>query len=75
MQIQQVWPLLAVRTRSWLIEHNGEPLDPHVEAELLSVAGDSPDPSWWAGHSSADQSELTDAAVDWIESVANGELD
>ena len=38
----------------------------------LSVTSGATGPEWWAGES-ADGPQLTDAAVDWIEAIANGE--
>ncbi len=59
-------------TRGWLIEHNGEPLPPHVIAHIMAVTGGTTDSEWWAGES-ADGPQLSDEAVDWIEAVANDE--
>ncbi|GAB23746.1 hypothetical protein GOPIP_057_00640 [Gordonia polyisoprenivorans NBRC 16320 = JCM 10675] len=73
MRIDTWWPRLASDTQAWLIEHNGEPLPPGVKAEILTVNGGSTEPSWWAGELGEGQTELSDAAVDWIESVANDE--
>jgi hypothetical protein len=73
MQIDSWWPLLAEQSRHWLIEHNGEPLDQSVKGDIFGVNDGDADPSWWAGESTEGVSELTDAAIDWIEAVANGE--
>ncbi|RAX18133.1 hypothetical protein DC347_05320 [Pseudarthrobacter sp. AG30] len=72
MKISAWWPLVGDETRTWLIEHNGEPLAPLVITDIMAVTGGSTDPEWWAGES-ADGPQLTDGAVDWIEAVANGE--
>jgi hypothetical protein len=72
MNILEWWPLVDAETRRWLIEHNGEPLPPHVIADIMGVTGGTTDSEWWTGDS-ADGPQLADEAVDWIEAVANGE--
>ncbi|NUS34924.1 MAG: hypothetical protein HOQ04_00395 [Pseudarthrobacter sp.] len=72
MKIQEWWPLVTAETRNWLIAHNGEPLTQAVSAEILSATRGATESGWWAGES-ADGPQLTDAAVDWIETIANGE--
>lgn len=71
MDLPQIWPLLSISSRSWLIEHNGEPIPDDVIAEILSVTGGEQDAQWWAGPSVEGQTQLTDEAVDWIETAAN----
>jgi hypothetical protein len=66
------WSLVSEETRHWLIAHNGEPLTPPITSDIMSVTRGATGSEWWAGES-ADGSHLTDAAVDWIEAVANGE--
>lgn len=56
------------------MEHNGEPLDPQVRAEIFDLNNESTDLSWWSGESVDGQSELTDEAIDWIEAQAKGEV-
>lgn len=73
MQIENWWPNLTPETRHWLIAHNGEPLDTSVRNEILEVTRGESDASWWAGDSEDGTSELSDAALDWIEAKANGE--
>ncbi len=73
MDISQWWPGLPDSTRAWLIAHNGEPLPDEVVRQILAVTSGTTDPSWWAGDSTDGQSQLTDGAVDWIESAANEE--
>jgi hypothetical protein len=70
--MHQWWPLVSAEIRIWLIAHNGEPLTLPVATEIMSVTGGATEPGWWAGES-ADGPQLTDAAVDWIETIANGE--
>lgn len=73
MAIDELWNALEPETRAWLIEHNGESLDPQILDEVLAANNGVADPSWWAGESTAGSSQLTDDAIDWIEAVANGE--
>ncbi|MDQ0732433.1 hypothetical protein [Arthrobacter sp. B1I2] len=72
MKIQEWRPLVTDETRNWLIAHNGEPLNPQVSADILVATRGATEPEWWAGDS-ADGHQLTDAATDWIETIANGE--
>lgn len=72
MKISALWPLLESDTQEWLIAHNGEPLSPPVIDDLVDANGGEPDPSWWS-EDAADGPALTDAAIDWIEAVANDE--
>ncbi|HET8993859.1 MAG TPA: hypothetical protein VFN32_08670 [Rhodococcus sp. (in: high G+C Gram-positive bacteria)] len=72
-EITQWWSRLSFDSRSWLVDHNGEPLSPEVKEEIMAVNGGRTSPSWWNGDSSDGLSELTDEAVDWIEEIANDE--
>jgi hypothetical protein len=71
MKIFEWWPLVDAETRDWLIEHNGEPLPPHVIDDIMAATGGTSDSEWWAGES--DGPQLSDEAVDWIEAIANDE--
>lgn len=73
MQIEDWWPKLTSETRDWLIAHNGEPLDTSVRTDILEVTQGEFQASWWAGESEDGASELSDAAIDWIEAKANEE--
>ena len=73
MDLPQIWARLRPETRQWLSDHNGEPLPDVVVTELLSVTQGERDASWWAGESRDGETQLTDAAVDWIEETANQE--
>lgn len=73
MDLPQLWPLLPTSTRSWLVDHNGEALPDEIVAEILRVTGNQTSPQWWAGPSTEGGTQLTDEAVDWIETVANDE--
>ena len=73
MNIADWWPKLSGEAQDWLVEHNGEPLDSRVRAEIEAVNDGVLEPGWWSGESVDGQSELTDEAVDWIDTWANGE--
>jgi hypothetical protein len=73
MDFSQIWPHLGSSSRSWLVEHNGEPLPEDLIAEILRVTGGEQSPQWWTGPSVEGRTQLTDEAVDWIETVANDE--
>jgi pimeloyl-ACP methyl ester carboxylesterase len=47
-------------------------LTPPVSADILSATRGATETGWWAGES-ADGPQLTDAATDWIETIANSE--
>jgi hypothetical protein len=71
MDFPQIWPHLSSSTRLWLMEHNGEPLPDDLIAEILSVTGGEQSDQWWTGPSVEGETQLSDEAVDWIETVAN----
>jgi hypothetical protein len=73
MHFQQIWPLLDDSTRLWLTEHNGEPLPDDLVARILRVTDGERDAQWWTGPAAEGETQLTDEAVDWIETVANDE--
>jgi hypothetical protein len=73
MDLPQIWPLLRPASRSWLIAHNGEPLPDELITEILRATGGERDPRWWARAGEEGETQLTDEAVDWIETVANDE--
>lgn len=70
--IEQWWPRLPSGIREWLIDHNGEHL-PRSVVDAIVDAAEGLDSAWWAGGDDPDASQLTDAAVDWIDEFANGE--
>ena len=73
MSIEQWWPRLSPETQRWLTEHNGEPLPAEVLEQITRVGGEPTSDSWWVGEQGPDGLRLSDAAVDWVEAVANGE--
>jgi hypothetical protein len=61
MDFPQIWPHLSTSSRSWLMEHNGEPLPDDLTAEILSVTGGEQSPQWWTGPSVEGETQLTRA--------------
>src|SRR5450631_4491918 len=51
MDFPQIWPHLSTSSRSWLMEHNGEPRPDDLIAEILSVTGGEQSAQWWTGRS------------------------
>ena len=73
MSLEGWWPLLHDESRDWLIAHNGEALSDPVLHDLKRVSGSVPSEDWWVGDSGPDGFYLSDAGIDWVEAVANGE--
>ena len=61
--IEQWWPALTPTTRAWLIDNNGDAIPADLIAEVTAAGGAA----------DLDGPHLSDAAVDWIETVANDE--
>ena len=74
MNIDQWWPKLKPSTRAWLVENNGDAVPAEVVAEIASVGGPVASDAWWVGQNGPSGFYLSDAATDWIEAVANGEV-
>jgi hypothetical protein len=73
MSLEAWWPLLRQESRDWLVANNGATLDPPVLDDLVRVGGSLPAGAWWLHDSGPDGFQLSDAGVDWVEAVANGE--
>lgn len=71
MTFPALWRRLTDPTRSWLIEHNGEPLPPAIQDEVERALAGTDAASWVVRTSRG--LALTDEAIDWIEEAANGE--
>ncbi len=67
------WPKLKPLTRDWLIANNGEALPSPVLEDIAGAGGSIASNAWWVGENGPSGSFLSDAAIDWIEAVANGE--
>ena len=74
MSLETWWPLLQPETRDWLIANNGDALTTQVLDDIARVGGPVPQEAWWMGEHGQRGFYLSDAAVDWIEAVANGEV-
>lgn len=73
MSMEVWWPRLRQETRDWLIANNGDALPVSVVAEITRAGGLVGTDAWWVGQNGPTGFYLSDAAVDWIEEVANGE--
>jgi len=74
MSLDVLWPLLEQESRDWLVAHNGEALSTLVLDDLERVGGSVPSDGWWVGENGPDGFYLSDAGIDWVEAVANGEM-
>jgi hypothetical protein len=74
MSLEAWWPLLQPETRDWLIANNGDPLSTQAVDDIVRVGGPPPPNAWWAAENGPDGFYLSDAGIDWIEAVANGEV-
>ena len=67
------WFKLRPQTQEWLIANNGDAVPPWVIDEITRAGGSVEPDAWWDGQNGPAGYYLSDAAVDWIEEVANGE--
>ena len=74
MSLETWWPLLHPETRDWLIANNGDALSTPVLDDITRVNGSVSSDAWWVGETGPSGFYLSDAGVDWIEEVANGEV-
>jgi len=74
MSLEALWPLLHQESRDWLIANNGDALSAQVLDDIARAGGRSPSDAWWVGENGPDGFYLSDAGIDWIEAVANGEV-
>ena len=75
LSIDQWWPRLPERTRTWLIDNNGDVVPANIRQEIEGAGGAPAGDEWWFGGWEPSGSGLlfSDAGVDWIEAAANGE--
>lgn len=73
MEITEWWPRLEPQVRDWLVAHNGEAVDAEVLNKIVAAGGVLASDAWWIGESGPEGFFLSDDAVDWIETTANGE--
>ena len=74
MNLDAVWPLLKQDSRDWLLANNGDTLSTAVLDDIARVNGSVPSDAWWSAEKESDGFHLSDAGIDWIEAVANGEM-
>jgi hypothetical protein len=67
------WPKVTAQTRDWLVANNGDVLPPPVVEDIVRAGGAVTSDAWWVGQHGPSGVYLSDAAVDWVEAVANGE--
>jgi len=74
MSMEMWWSALRPVTRDWLIAHNGEAVPASVIEEIEGAGGWVTPDAWWVGQSGPSGFYFSDAAIDWLEEVANGEM-
>ena len=72
--LEEWWPRLSQETRDWLIANNGDTLTASVIEEITRAGGSVRTNAWWVGQDGPTGFYLSDEAVDWVETVANGEV-
>ena len=70
---EEWWPRLSPETREWLIANNGDAVPARVVEEITRAGGAVATDAHRVGHSGP-VGHLSDDVVDWVEAVANGEL-
>lgn len=73
MSIEQWWPALQPSTREWLIANNGDVVPQWIVEEIAQAGGDVTSDAWWVGENGPSGFYLSDAAIDWVDEVANEE--
>ena len=74
INLQDWWPLLEQESRNLLILNNGDVLSAAVVADIARVNGSVALDGWWVVAEGPTSFHLSDAAVDWIGAMANGEV-
>lgn len=75
MSIQAWWPQLRPETQQWLTSNNGDAVPPLILDEIASVGGPAAGDPWWDEADGSPGPCMPDDAVDWVEEVANEEVD
>ena len=75
MEIPSWWPLLRSETREWLMANNGDVVPPLIVEEIANVGGPSASDTWWVHDEGSPGPCMPDAAIDWVEEIANEETD
>ena len=71
--IEQWWPRLTQEARDWLIANTGDVVRASVVDEITRAGGQVATDAWWVGENGPAGFSLSEAAVDWVEAVANDE--
>jgi hypothetical protein len=71
--IEAWWSRLPQETRDWLVANNGDVVPAPVVDEITRAGGEVATDAWWVGENGPTGFYMSDAAIDWIEEVANGE--
>lgn len=73
MPLEAWWPLVQPETRNWLIANSGDALSTPVLDDIARVGGPLPANAWWVAENGPNGFYLSDAGIDWVETVANAE--
>lgn len=73
MSIEVWWPRLRQESRDWLVDNNGDAVPSDLVAEIVRAGGAITTDAWWVGQSGPTGFYLSDEAIDWVETIANGE--
>lgn len=73
MSIETWWPNLQPASREWLIDNNGDAVPVEVVDDIVASGGTVAKDASWVGEVGPEGVYLSDAAIDWVEEVANGE--
>ena len=73
MSIEAWWPNLQPASREWLIDNNGDAVPVEVVDDIVAAGGTVSKDAAWVGEVGPEGFYLSDAAVDWVEAMANGE--
>ena len=73
MSIETWWPKLPSATRDWLIANNGSAVPVAVREQIERIGGPARSDTWWVPEDDSAGVRLPDAAVDWVEQIANEE--
>lgn len=75
MSIETWWPQLQPETQQWLTANNGDAVPPPIVDEIAAVGGPAATDAWWADLEGSPGRCMPDDAIDWVEEVANDELE
>jgi Methyltransferase domain len=73
MAIEVWWPRLQPATRAWLVANNGDAVPAPIVEEIVHAGGPGRSDAWWVAQDGSADARMPDAAIDWIEEIANEE--